>query len=369
MEREDKLKYMAIAALFEFDGEVQEISPFGSGHINDTLRVVCVSEQEEKHYILQRINTAVFRDPDGLMNNIAEVTAFLRKKVIAQGGNPEREVLCPVKTRTEELYCRSEEGECWRAYLCIDGATCYDMVEKPEDFYQAGRGFGHFQALLSDYPAQQLRETIPDFHHTPKRFEAFCRAVEEDCCGRKAEVLSEIQFVMNHADDMQIIQQMMDDGEMPLRVTHNDTKLNNVMIDDVTGKALCVLDLDTVMPGTAVFDFGDSIRFGANTAAEDETDLSKVSLSLELFEAYTKGFLESCGHSLTETEKLMLPMGAKIMTLECGMRFLMDYLQGDVYFKIHREKHNLDRARTQFALVRDMERKWTEMERIVKAQG
>ncbi len=212
---------------------------------------------------------------------------------------------------------------------------------------------------------EELSETIPDFHRTPARFEAFCRAVDEDVCGRRDMVLPEIQFLMDRKDEMGAVQKLLDSGELPLRVTHNDTKLNNILIDDRTREALCILDLDTVMPGTPVFDYGDAIRFGANTAAEDETDLRKVSLSLELLEAYTKGFLEGCGDCLTDLEKRMLPMGAKLMTLECGMRFLTDFLQGDIYYRIHRENHNLDRARTQLALVRDMERKWSEMEKIV----
>ena len=259
------------------------------------------------------------------------------------------------------------QGNYWRMYLFIEGATCYNLVEKPEDFYQSGKAFGHFQRLLSHYPARELAETIPGFHDTPGRFRAFRKAVEEDICGRVSGVQNEIQFVMDREQDMGLAMDMLAKGELPLRVTHNDTKLNNIMIDDKTGQAICIIDLDTVMPGLSIFDFGDSIRFGANTAQEDETDLSKVSLSIPLFEIYTRGFLEGCAGSLTEAEVKMLPQGARLMTLECGIRFLTDYLSGDTYFKIAREKHNLDRCRTQFGLVADMEKKWGEMERIVEA--
>lgn len=338
---------------------------YGSGHINDTFLVVCKKEAKEARYILQRMNHEVFKDPVGLMGNVEGVTKFLRKKIVEHGGDPDRETLNLVPTLDGAMFCRDANGNYWRVYLFIAEATCYNLVEKPEDFYQSGKAFGHFQRMLADYPAAELVETIPGFHDTPKRFETFQQAVAEDACGRAALVQREIQFVLDRASEMGAAKELLEAGKLPLRVTHNDTKLNNIMIDDTTGEALCIIDLDTIMPGMSIFDFGDSIRFGANTAEEDETDLGKVSLSLPLFEVYTKGFLEGCGGSLTEMEKKMLPMGAKLMTLECGIRFLTDYLQGDTYFKIHREHHNLDRTRTQFELVADMERKWGEMETIV----
>lgn len=338
---------------------------YGSGHINDTFLVVCKQKEKEKRYILQRMNHEVFKDPVGLMGNVDGVTRFLRKKIVEHGGDPDRETLNLVPTVEGNVFYHDSNGNYWRAYLFIAGATCYNLVEKPEDFYQSGKAFGHFQRMLADYPAEELVETIPGFHDTPKRFETFKQAVAADVCGRAAMVQEEIQFVLDRAEDMGVAKDMLSAGKLPLRVTHNDTKLNNIMIDDVTGEALCIIDLDTIMPGLSIFDFGDSIRFGANTAEEDETDLNKVSLSLPLFEIYTKGFLEGCDGSLTEAEKRMLPMGAKLMTLECGIRFLTDYLQGDTYFKIHREHHNLDRTRTQFGLVADMERKWVMMEEIV----
>lgn len=350
---------------FAFQGHVISSERYGSGHINDTFLVKTEDGGEEISYILQRMNHEIFKDPVSLMKNIAGVTGFLRKKIIANGGDPNRETLNLVETKDGQSYFVDSDGNYWRVYVFIANATSYDKVEKPEDFYQSGKAFGHFQQLLSDYPAKELSETIVNFHNTPVRFETFKKAVEEDVCHRAALVQEEIAFAMERAGDMAAAQSMLEDGRLPLRVTHNDTKLNNIMIDDVTGEALCIVDLDTIMPGLSIFDFGDSIRFGANTAEEDERDLSKISLSLPLFDIYTKGFLEGCNGSLTEAETQMLPMGAKLMTLECGIRFLTDFLQGDTYFKIHRENHNLDRTRTQFGLVADMEKKWAQMEEIV----
>ena len=338
---------------------------YGSGHINDTFLVINKEGDVEKKYILQRMNHEIFKDVDGLMNNVSGVTAYLRDIIIKEGGNPERETLNLVPDVNGNLHHIDSIGSHWRVYLFISDATTYNQVEKIEDFYQSAKAFGHFQNLLAGYPVEKLVETIPAFHDTPKRFETFLKAVEEDVCGRAASVQEEIAFVMDRKDELGAVMDLQRAGEMPYRVTHNDTKLNNIMIDDKTGEAVCVIDLDTIMPGASVFDYGDSIRFGANTAAEDETDLSKVTISLELFEAYTKGFLEGCAGKLTDVEVKMLPMGAKLMTFECGMRFLTDYLQGDTYFKIHREGHNLDRCRCQFALVKDMEAKWDAMAKIV----
>lgn len=350
---------------FTVKGEPVECGRYGNGHINDTFLLVTSAEDGEHRYILQRMNTNVFKDPQGLINNVSGVTQFLREQIIANGGDPDRETLTLVKTVDNKDAYEDSIGSWWRVYLFIDDATTYDVVETKDDFYQSAKAFGHFQRLLEKYPVENLTETIPDFHNTPKRFETFKQVLAADVCDRAKDVQDEIAFVMAHEADMSVVMDKLNSGAMPFRVTHNDTKLNNIMIDNKSREALCVIDLDTIMPGASVFDYGDSIRFGANTAEEDETDLSKVSLSLELFEAYTKGFLEGCAGSLTETELEMLPWGAKLMTLECGTRFLTDYLDGDHYFRIHRPNHNLDRARTQFALVADMEKKWDEMKRIV----
>jgi len=351
---------------YQFVGELVDVRPYGSGHINDTYLVTLKENDEEKKVILQRMNKSIFTKPVELMENVLGVTSYLRERIIENGGDPERETLNVIPTAEGKPYFVDSEGEYWRAYKFITGATSYDAVETPEDFYQSAVSFGNFQRLLAEYPAETLHETIEGFHDTKARFAVFKKAVEEDVCGRAASVQKEIDFVLAHEDVANVFGDMLAKGELPLRVTHNDTKLNNIMIDDATRKGICVIDLDTVMPGLAMNDFGDSIRFGASTAAEDEQDLSKVSCDMGLFEIYTKGYIEGCGGRLTQKEIEMLPMGAKVMTFECGMRFLTDYLEGDHYFKIHREGHNLDRCRTQFKLVEDMEAKWNTMQEIVK---
>ena len=334
------------------------IEPYGSGHINNTFLVTVKGKPK---YILQGINTNIFKDTNALMENIVNVTDYLREKIIQAGGEPERETLTIIKTTDDKLYYTAADGKDWRVYLFIEDAKTFDQVEDETVFYQSALAFGRFQAQLADFPAEMLHETIPDFHNTPKRYLDFEAAVQKDCCNRAKEAAKEIAFVRARREEMSILSDMLKRKELPLRVTHNDTKLNNIMIDVHTGKAVCIIDLDTVMPGLSVHDFGDAIRFGANTAAEDEPDETKVSLSLPLFRTYVKGFLEGCGGQLTKKEIEMLPMGAKMMTLECGMRFLTDYLQGDIYYKIHHQKHNLVRCRSQFALVADMEQKWDEM--------
>lgn len=356
-----------VAMQFALEGELKELSVFGNGHINDTLRATCeLADGRTKRYIVQRMNDGIFKNPDELMENVMNVTSFLRKKIIAAGGDPDRETLNVIPTKDGKNYLTDENGDFWRCYIFIEDATSFDQVEKPEDFYNSAVAFGNFQRLLADYPAATLHETIKNFHNTVSRFADFKKAVEEDVAGRAKDVQKEIQFVLDREADCHVICDALAKGELPLRVTHNDTKLNNIMIDNRTGKGLCVIDLDTVMPGSSLYDYGDSIRFGASTGAEDEQNLDLIWCDLELFEIYTKGYVEGCGGSLTEKEIRMMPMGAKLMTLECGMRFLADHLQNDIYYKIHRENHNLDRARTQFKLVADMEAKWDEMNAIVE---
>ena len=352
---------------FQYGGELIDVRPYGSGHINDTyLLTFKVGEMGKIKVILQRMNTSIFTEPEKLMENILGVTSYLRERIVENGGDPERETLNIIPAKDGKSYFVDSEGEYWRSYIFVTDATSYDKVENVDDFYQSAVAFGNFQKLLADYPAETLHETIEGFHDTRARFATFKKAVEEDICGRAASVQEEIQFVLDHEDNANYFAELLDKNEIPLRVTHNDTKLNNIMIDNKTGKGICVIDLDTVMPGLAMNDFGDSIRFGASTAAEDEQDLSKVSCDMDLFDIYAKGFIEGCDGKLTEKEIDLMPMGAKTMTFECGMRFLTDYLQGDTYFKVHREGHNLDRCRTQFKLVQDMETKWTTMESIIK---
>lgn len=350
-----------------FGGTYVEHMPWGNGHINDTFLLICENEANEKvRYILQRMNKNIFTEPVKLMENVVGVTSYLSKIIIENGGNPNRETLNVIPSKDGKTYYVDSTGEYWRGYTFVEDATCFDKVEKVEDFYESAVAFGNFQRLLADYPAETLHETIKDFHNTKARFAVFKQVVDADVCGRAASVQKEIEFVLAREEIANYFIDMLANGELPLRVTHNDTKLNNIMMDNETGKGICVIDLDTVMPGLAMNDFGDSIRFGASTAAEDEQDLDKVWCDMDLFEIYTKGFIEGCGGKLTKKEIELLPMGAKTMTYECGMRFLTDYLQGDTYFKIHRENHNLDRCRTQFKLVADMEAKWDIMAEIVK---
>ena len=351
---------------FRYEGVLIDERPYGSGHINDTyLLTFEIAEMGTIKVILQRMNKNIFTKPIELMENILNVTSYLRKKIIENGGDPDRETLNVIRTVDDMPYFVDSEGEYWRSYKFITDATSYDQVESPEDFYQSAVAFGNFQRLLAEYPAETLHETIEGFHDTIARFQVLKKAVEDDVCGRAASVQKEIQFVLEPEHLANVFAYLLEKKEIPLRVTHNDTKLNNIMIDNKTRKGICVIDLDTVMPGLAMNDFGDSIRFGASTATEDEQDLSKVSCDMELFDLYAKGFIEGCGGKLTEKEIDLMPTGAMVMTFECGMRFLTDYLQGDTYFKIHRENHNLDRCRTQFKLVKDMEAKWDTMREII----
>lgn len=366
MNEEKKKLIKEVMEYFPFEGEVTEGIVFGSGHINDTYRLTFEKDGWRKRYILQRMNKEIFKNPEELMANIVGVTSWLKKKIIENGGNPERETLNVIKTKDGDNYCVDKRGECWRVYLFIEEATSYDQVETDEDFYQSAVAFGNFQRLLADYPAETLHETIVDFHNTAVRFENFEKAVAADSVGRAASVKAEIDFVRDNREFAEVLGKAQAAGELPLRVTHNDTKLNNIMIDDETHTGLCVIDLDTVMPGLSVNDFGDSIRFGASTGAEDEQDLSKISCDLHLFELYAKGFIQGCAGKLTAKELEMLPMGAIVMTYECGMRFLTDHLEGDHYFRIHRENHNLDRCRTQFKLVADMKEKLPQMQEIIR---
>ena len=358
-------KVEKIISNFKINGNVVLAERYGSGHINITVRVVVRDGHIEREYVLQRINKNVFKNPHNLMENYVGVTEFLRNKIIASGGDLERESLNVIKSRDDKNYYIDEEGEYWRLILFVSDSISYDKVERPEQFYDSAVAFGNFQNLLADYPADTLYETIPNFHNTPDRFRKLCEAVESDVCGRRSEVEAEIAFAMEREEFINTLETAHKAGKLPLKVTHNDTKLNNVLFDKKTGKALCVIDLDTIMPGYEVNDFGDSIRFGATTALEDETDLSKVNFDIELYELYVKGFIEGAAGRLTDGEIEMLPVSAVMMTLECGMRFLTDYLSGDTYFRISREKHNLDRARNQFKLVTDMEQKMPQMREIV----
>ncbi|MBQ3278775.1 MAG: aminoglycoside phosphotransferase family protein [Clostridia bacterium] len=343
---------------FHTEGRVIACVPFGSGHINRTWLVVT---NTPRLYIMQQVNTQIFRNPDGLMNNILLVTEHLRRKDPAPG-----RVMALVDTLDGRKYITREDG-LWRMYDYVAGGVCLEQAETTEDFMMSGKAFGQFQRDMADFPAEKLTEAIPGFHDTPARFEALRRAAKADTMGRAAQAAAELDFLTAREEYAGMLTRLQRAGTLPLRVTHNDTKLNNVMLDGETHEPKCILDLDTVMPGLAATDFGDAIRFGASTAAEDEPDLSKVHLDLRLYEAFARGFLGACGGSLTEAERETLADGARIMTLELASRFLADYLAGDTYFHIDREGHNLDRARTQIALVKDMEEHDAEIRRMLQS--
>lgn len=365
MSEAEKLLNEALAA-YDFGGQLVGAVRYGSGHINDTF-VVHTQPGEDpcRRFILQRISSAAFKHPDEVMANIVGVTSFLGEKIKEAGGNPARETMSVWATKSGENFYTDSEGGAWRVYPFVEDTICLQKAETPELFAASARAFGKFQRMLKDYPADTLYETIPKFHDTEDRLAKLKAAVAADVMGRMKEVGPELKFVQEREADCSVALSALRDGRLPLRVTHNDTKLNNILIDRESGEGICVIDLDTVMPGLAINDFGDSIRFGANHSAEDERDLTKVNFDLELFDVYAAGFLEGAGGALTETELDYLPWGAKLMTLECGIRFLTDYLEGDHYFRIHREGQNLDRCRTQFKLVSDMEAAWDDMKAVV----
>jgi len=343
-------------------GNILSVSQITAGLINATYLIE--TDKKEK-YILQKINTFVFKDPDGLMANIVGVTKHLSRKIKEYGGDSKRETLNFLPCESGKYYFRDENDGAWRMYIYVDEALTYNKPKNDDTFRSAGRSFGRFMKLLADYPAETLNETIVNFHYTPSRYENFMRAVEADVKGRKAVCEEEIRFVTDRKADTHKLTDLIGSGDLPLRVTHNDTKLNNVLFDINTDESICIIDLDTIMPGLSAYDFGDSIRSGANTGAEDESDLSKVGIDLALFDAYVDGYLSETAESLCDAELENLAFGAKLMTFECGMRFLTDYLEGDVYFRTAYPEHNIVRARNQFKLVADMEKHMDEMNAIV----
>lgn len=355
---------------FGFGPKCSYVKPYGAGHINETYAVYMPGEEgDEPSYVLQRVNSNVFKDPDGVMENIFGITEYLRGVIRAEGGDPDRETMAYIKTKTGCNYFEDSEGEPWRCSNFISNSVCYQQVEQPEQFYQSGESFGQFLKRLENYPAENLHETIPDFHNTVKRFESFKVAVKRDLKNRADSCKKEISFVEQRQEDCGVLVRQQESGVLPLRVTHNDTKLNNILFDEKTDKGLCIIDLDTIMPGLAANDFGDSIRFGAATAKEDEKNLDLVHFDIELYEMYVKGYLGETREVLTDAEIQSLAWGARIITLECGIRFLTDYLQGDTYFKTEYPEHNLVRARTQFKLVEEMEQQFEKMQEIVAKYG
>lgn len=349
---------LSVLSQFSLTGAPVSCQKYGNGHINETYRVECA---DGAWYILQKINTTIFLDVAALMRNIQLVTDHLSRRADSR-----REVLTLVPTVAGNAYAVSENGDCWRVYEFVRDSVCFERADTPDIFRASAAAFGGFVNLLADFDASRLTETIPHFHDTPVRYAALENAVSLDTAGRCASARREIDALLSYQSFAHTLTDLQSAGDLPLRVTHNDTKINNVLFDAATYRGLCVIDLDTVMPGLIAYDFGDSIRFGASTAPEDEPDLSRVELDLGLYEAYLGSYLNTCGRSLTELEKAMLPVGAKMMTYECGIRFLADYLNGDVYFHINYPEQNLHRARTQLKLVQDMDKKWSVMQSILK---
>ena len=354
-----------ILAAYALPGTVADVARHGKGHINDTFCVVCrMPEGGTARFILQRLSQAAFPHPEEVMENFVGITSYLRREILAEGGDPLRETLSLVKTGDGADFVTDAGGRAWRLMPFIENADCYQSAT-PELFAASGRAFGRFQYMLRDYPARTLHETIPHFHDTESRFEQFLAALEADKMNRAEGVSPEIQFILRRKADCGVALRALREGKLPLRVTHNDTKLNNILIDRDTHEGICIIDLDTTMPGLAINDFGDSIRFGANHCLEDEQDLTKVNFDISMYEVFTRGFLEGARGSLTSAELEYLPWGARLMTLECGIRFLTDYLDGDHYFHVSHPRQNLDRARTQLKLVKDMEEQFDAMGAVV----
>jgi Phosphotransferase enzyme family len=356
----------AIARHFDFEGEVQGFAPYGNGHINDTYLVTCAAAGVPVRYILQHINGQVFHDPIAVMRNIERVTAHLAAQSESEprsGPESMRRVPRLIATRQGCAWHADDQGEIWRAYRYVEGTRSYETAETEKLAFEAARAFGRFQQQLASLPPPRLVETIPNFHHTPKRFEALEQAIAADVAHRAALAGAEIDFALAHE---RIVGELLNAG-LPERTTHNDTKLNNVLFDEATGEGICVIDLDTVMPGLAVYDFGDMVRTTTSAAQEDERDLSKVSMRFEMFEALVRGYLDAAGTFLTKEEKKLLAFSGKLITFETGIRFLTDFLAGDTYFKVHREGHNLDRCRTQFKLVESIEQQEEAMNRLAAA--
>lgn len=359
------MDYGKIIEQFDIDGDFLSGEPYGDGHINDTYLVKFNKNGVTLNYILQGLNSNVFPRTRELMENVTKVTKFLAEQISKNGGNPLRETLTLVPTRAGNTYYIDENGKYYRVYVFIENTIGLPLAESPSVFEGAGKAFGEFIAKLDKFPAKELHEVIENFHNTKERFKNFLVALDKDYENRSFNCKDEIDFVLDRKGYCSKVVDKLRTGELPLRVTHNDTKLNNVLMDKDTLAPVAVIDLDTIMPGSILYDFGDAIRSGCNTGLEDEKDLTKVNFDIKLFEAFTYGFLSGVGECLTKTEREMLPFGAILMTFECGMRFLGDYLVGDTYFKTRYAEHNLVRARTQFKMVADMEKQLDEMKTIV----
>lgn len=354
-----------ISQQFKLKGQVVLVESYGDGHINDTYKIVCENEERKTPYILQRVNHTIFTNVEGLMTNIENVTNYLNDLIRDQDNGQGYEVLTLISTVDNKSYYKDGKGNYYRVYEFVMNATGHTFATDNKMLYEAGVAFGRFQTMLKDFPADILSETIEGFHHTMNRYNRFIEVVDLDSHRRCQSCQEEIEFVMNRKSLAVQVVELLESGALPLRVTHNDTKINNVLLDNETGEGRCVIDLDTVMPGSALYDFGDAIRSSASQAKEDEEDLSLVLLDLQRFEAYTKGYLQEVKEDLWDKEKELLKMAGILLTFECGMRFLTDYLEGDVYFKIHKPEHNLIRAKNQFKFVEEMENRIDEIDDVI----
>ena len=358
-------KLLEISRQFHIYGDLLHAEPCKIGHINETYIAAYNQGGVQVRYVLQKINTHVFKDPDALMSNFVRVTSHQRRKLTGGGArDAARRALTVIPTRNGRAYYRNDGGECWRTLVFVEGVRTFESVESPQQAYEAGVAFGNFQSLLVDLPGKRLAETIPHFHNARKRFETLQKAVREDHLNRAGEARREIEFALKQESIVDVVLNALAKKKIPERVTHNDTKFNNVMLDVVTGKAMCVVDLDTVMPGCALYDFGDMVRTTTSPTLEDELDLSKVRIQMPMFKALTRGYLETAGPFLTRNERDLIAFAGKLITFTIGMRFLTDFLSGDVYFRVHRPAHNLDRARTQFKLVESIERQEAAMQKF-----
>lgn len=360
--------FRRICSKFALYGDFLVAVPFGGGHVNDTFQLTFDQGGVRLHYVLQRINRNVFRKPEQVMENMDRVTRHLLAKIHAERVETRKRTIRLLRTFANQPCVTDERGDVWRAYIFVENARAYDVLETPEQAFKVAQAFGEFQCNLVDLPGPRLHETIPDFHNTPKRLEALRQAIRRDPVGRERRVRREIDFIMKRADETEHLLKLQAEGAIPERITHNDTKVNNILIDDLTGDGICVIDLDTVMPGLSLYDFGDMVRAGTSPAEEDEVDLAKVGMRFEMYEALYRGFLSSAGSFLTEAERENLPFSGKLITFEIAIRFLTDYLEGDVYFKVKRPEHNLERCRNQLRMVESIEEQSKRMKDLLLAR-
>ena len=358
-------KLLDVSRQFQIYGDLLHAEPCKIGHINETYIATYNQGGIQVRYVHQKINTRVFRSPDALMDNFVRVTSHQRRKLVEQGArDASRRSLTAIPTRNGKPYYRNDDGECWRTLVFVEGVRTFEAVESPTQAYEAGKAFGEFQHLLVDLPGKRLAETIPHFHNTRKRFQALQKAIQEDRANRAAEAAREIRFALQQEKIADVILTALARKKIPERITHNDTKFNNVMLDVVTGKAMCVVDLDTVMPGSVLYDFGDMVRTTTSPTLEDELDLGQVQMRMPMFKALTRGYLENARTFLTKGERALIAFSGKLIAFTIGIRFLTDFLSGDTYFRVHRPHHNLDRCRTQFKLVESIERQEQAMQKF-----